>query len=218
MKKTLLASLICLSAALPVYATSSPASSVANWWSPSRLYMGAYGGYGSVNGAYNNDGQVGQGRLTLGLHAAEYKNISFGIEAGVQSGNDMRLSASPGIITATGGLPIQSTLKPLLDLLATVKAQFSPRYPLFAIVKGGIAYRQLQLNDRTSSADNLRKANGELQAGLGYSITDHILLTALYQGIYSSNNAGVAINSVGDTTISRIPTQQAGFLGKEYSC
>jgi hypothetical protein len=100
----------------------------------------------------------------------------------------------------------------------TVKAKLTPRYPLFAIVKGGIAYRQMQLNDRTSSADNLKKVNSELQAGLGFSVTDNILLTAFYQGIYSSNNAGVDLNSAGDTTISRIPTQQAGFLGIEYSC
>jgi hypothetical protein len=218
MKRVCLASLICLSTSLPVYATSSSTNSVADWWSPSRLYMGAYGGYGNVSGAYHNDGQVAQGRLTLGLHAAEYNNILFGIEAGVQSGNTMRLSASPAVITASGGLPIQSTLKPLLDLLMTFKARLTPRYPLFGIVKGGIAYRQLQLNDRTSTADNLKEVNGELQAGLGFSITDHISLIAVYQGIYSDNNADVSINSADNTTINHIPTQQAGFLGIEYSC
>ncbi len=218
MKRVFLVSLICLSAALPVYAASFSANSVADWWSPSRLYMGAYGGYGSVDGAYHNDGQVTQGRLTLGLHAAEYNNILFGMEAGVQSGNTMRLSASSAVTTASGGLPIQSTLKPVLDLLVTFKARLTPSYPLFGIVKGGIAYRQLQLNDRASSADNLKKINGELQAGLGFSVTDHILLTAFYQGIYSGNNAGVSVSSDGDITISRIPTQQAGFMGIEYSC
>ena len=40
-----------------------------SWWSPSRFYMGAYTGYGAVDGAYSNDGQFAQGRLVFGLQA-----------------------------------------------------------------------------------------------------------------------------------------------------
>lgn len=86
------------------------------------------------------------------------------------------------------------------------------------ILKGGIAYRQLQLNDRTSTYnDYLNKINGEFQAGLGVNITKHVMLNAFYQGIYSNNNANVYLDSAGNTPISHIPTQQAGFLGVEYS-
>ena len=152
---------------------------------PAWLYLGAYGGYGDVSGGYKNDGQVAQGRLTLGIHAVDYNSLSFGAEVGVQSGNDMRLSASSSIISAAGGLPIQSTLKPFVDLLITVKGRLSMAYPLFGILKGGIAYRQLQLNDRTSSQDGLRKVDGELQLGLGYNVTNHVMLSAFYQGIYA---------------------------------
>ena len=223
MKKIL--ALICLSCSLPAmamqnYKDESPhhPDESTGWWSPSRLYLGAYGGYGTVDGAYGQDGQFTQGRLALGLRAIDYNIASFGVETGVQLGNDMRLSASSTLIDASGGLPIQATLKQFIDLLLTVKFQLLPNYPLVAILKGGIAYRQLQLDDRTSSQDSLRKVNGEFQAGLGYKLTEYVMLTALYQGIYSNNNAGISIDATGDNIyISRIPTQQAGFLGLEFT-
>ena len=174
MKKPLTASIICLLLNFPAYASNTKPSNQADWWSPSRIYMGAYGGYGNVSGAYKNDGQVTQGRLVLGLHAAEYRAATFGAEVGVESGNDMRLQADA-------------------------------------------AYRQLQLEDRSSSRDGLRKINPELQIGLGVNITQNMMLTAFYQGIFSGNTAGVALNSAGDVTISKIPTQQAVFVGLEYS-
>jgi hypothetical protein len=208
--------IICLSFSLQV--SASPLSNGdSNWWSPSRLSLGAYGGYGNVSGAYKQDGQVTQDRLALGLRVAEYSFLSFGAEAGVQSGNTMRLAASSTLINTAGGLPIESTLKPLLDLLVTVKSQILSNHPLFGILKGGVAYRQLVLNDRSSTRDGLQKLNGELQAGLSYKLTDHATLTAFYQGIYSGANAGLTLSTVGDVSISRIPTQQAGFVGIEYS-
>lgn len=185
------------------------------------LSIGAYGGYGHVDGGYKQDGNVAQGRLALGLHVKEYNvkhlnALSLGVEAGVQSGNTMRLSANQVIIDNAGGLPVQAVLKPMIDALVTVKGHFNPTLPFSYIFKGGIAYRQLQFENRVSSHDTLNKVNGEFQAGLGYSVTDHVTLTALYQGIYSTNQADVQPNSVGDLTVSNIPTQQAGFLGVEY--
>ena len=188
------------------------------WWSASRIYMGAYGGYGVVSGAYDNDGDVAFSRLTLGLHAYEYQQISFGAELGVQSGNTMRLDASSAVINSLGGLQPQATLKPFIDLLVTVKKQLINTAPLFGILKGGIAYRQLQLENSNSSSDTVRKVNCELQAGLGYTLTEHAMLTAFYQGIYSNSSAGVSADASGaNTYINNIPTQQAGFLGIEYS-
>ena len=128
----------------------------------------------------------------------------------------MRLNASQDIIEATGGLPIQTTLKPFVDALITLQYQFYASRPTFAILKGGIAYRQLQLDDRSSAQDNLNKVNGEFQAGLGFGVTQNVSITALYQGIYSASNPGVGINSTGDITVSQIPAQQAGLLGVEY--
>lgn len=183
----------------------------------SPLSVGAYGGYGHVDGDYKHDGNVAMGRLALGLRVKEYNRFAWGVEAGVQSGNTMRLHAASTIIDAAGGLPAQSILKPIIDGLVTVKGQFTPISPFSYLLKGGVAYRTLQFQDRSSSHDTLNKVNGEFQAGIAYNVTDSVVLTGLYQGIYSTHNAGIRLNSVGDLTVSHIPTQQAGFLGIEYT-
>jgi len=213
-KKKLASSLLGITCSLPVMAGTM---GNINQPTPSPMfYVGAFGGYGTVDGAYHQDGNVTQGRLTLGLHAKNYNKLTLGAELGVQSGNTMRLNESQDIINATGGLPAQSTLKPFVDALITVQYKFHPNRPLFAVLKGGIAYRQLQLEDRTSSQDSLNKVNGEFQAGLGVNVTENVRITALYQGIYSTSNTGIGLNSVGDVTLSQIPTQQAGLFGVEY--
>jgi predicted porin len=84
-------------------------------------------------------------------------------------------------------------------------------------LKGGVAYRQLELNDRTSSRDHLKKWNGELQAGLGYQLTQHGRLVAYYQRIFSESTAGIKLTTDDEITISQIPTQQGGFIGVEFS-
>ena len=185
---------------------------------PSFFYIGAYGGYGAVSGGYKHDGKVAQGRLSLGHHVKQYKNVFFGGEIGIQSGNTMRLEASPSVINPATDLPPQATLKPLIDLLFTAKGQILPEKNLYYLLKGGVAYRQLQLDDRTATyGDGLSNVTGELQAGLGMNITEHVFLNVFYQGIYSNSTAGVTLDSAGNTPISHIPTQQAGFLGIEYS-
>lgn len=219
MKKSKLKSVLsifCLFLALPALSQNSHQNKSTTLIAP-LVYIGAYGGYGNISGGYQDDGEVAQGRLTLGIRAIEYKPISFNVETSIQSGNQMRLTASPSVIADSGGLPIQSTLKPLVDLLITTKIQFSHNHPIFGILKGGIAYRQLQLNAISSSRDYLRKTNAELQIGLGFNLTPQAMLTAFYQGIYAGTNADVALDSTDSTTISRIPTQQSVFLGLEYS-
>jgi len=215
LKKIIISSLIGVSSGLTVFAGTTgdihPNSAP-------LFYVGGYGGYGTVSGGYNNDGNFAQGRFTLGVHAKQYKQWMLGGEIGVQSGNTMRLAANSNVVNPALDLPPQATLKPLVDLLFTVKGQIQPDKPLFYLLKGGIAYRQLQLNDRTSTlGDSLSNVTGELQAGLGIHITEHVLANAFYQGIYSNSNTGVYLDSAGNTPISHIPTQQAGFLGVEYS-
>lgn len=211
-KKMMITGLIFFS--LPVVAATTDHTQLSN---DSPFYVGAYGGYGSVSGGYQQDGNFAQGRFVMGLHTPVYQQLIVGTELGFQSGNDMRLEASSAVIDTAGGLPIQATLKPVVDLLLTVKGQFKPESSVFYVVKGGIAYRQLQLENRTSSRDSLSKVNGELQIGLGYSITPQMMVTAFYQGIYGSSNADVGLDTNEDVTISSIPTQQAVFLGVEYS-
>lgn len=183
----------------------------------SPVYLGAYGGYGGIERAYGQDGQFAQARLALGSRFYAYEGFMLGLELAVQSGDTLRLKASPAIIDAAGGLPIQSTLKPLVDLLVTVKGQFPSYSPLSYQLKGGIAYRQLDLNDRSSVKDSIGRVNGEFQAGLGYNVSEHAMVTAFYQGIYGSNRHNIRLNAINDITLHSIPTQQAGFLGVEYT-
>ncbi|PJD92543.1 MAG: hypothetical protein CK424_05425 [Legionella sp.] len=222
MKKITLGLGLCLlhCAASAVAGTMGEASTL------SPFYVGAFGGYGKINGAIKDDGNFAQGRLAIGARAREpFQHMLLGGELGIQTGNTMRLSSSDTVLDLSGNLPFQSTLKPVLDALVTLKFQVQPESPFAVILKGGIAFRQLQLNDRTSISDSVSTVNGEFQAGLGYRITERMQLTAMYQGIYSNNNANVQFTSVaaddffdiGYTTISRIPTQQAGFLGIEYT-
>jgi predicted porin len=115
-----------------------------------------------------------------------------------------------------GGLYPQLVLKPVIDLLATVRYNFISKYDL--LFKAGAAYRQMQLTDRTSSKDSLRSVNGELQAGLGYQLTKHTRLVGLYQCIYAHARVKYSLTSTGNyIQLGHIPLQQAGFFGVEYA-
>lgn len=210
-KKTLVIFGVGLCFSLPIRAESAdPSQSTAT-----PIYFGVAMGYGTLNGGIAQDGNFAQGRFLLGVPVKEYSGFLFSAELGLQSANSMRLSASSGTIQTAGGSPIQSTLKPVLDLLVTVKGQFKPDSAWYYFVKGGVAYRQLQLDDRTSSQDTLDRLNAELQAGLGYKLTNQMRITVFYQGIYGGPDAGVGLDSGQNITLARIPTQQAGFLGLE---
>lgn len=182
---------------------------------PSWLYVGAYGGYGVISGMIDSDGEVAQARFAIGAESPQWACMIFGGEAGIQSGNTMRLKASQAIIDDAGGLPIQTTLKPFVDALATFKWRFIDPFSL--IIKGGIAYRQLQFEDRTSDRDSLKRINAEVQGGFSYQLNPRARLIAYYQRIFSRANAKVELESNSDVTIGEIPTQQGGFIGIEYS-
>lgn len=180
----------------------------------SPVYVGGYGGYGSIDGSYSTDGQYAQYRLSLGVDAYQYHKWSFGFEGGVQSGNCMAINATSSVINQAGGLYPQATLKTWIDLLGTVRWHFSSKWSL--LLKGGVAYRQMQWTDRTSSQDHLKKFNGEFQGGFGYQLTKHARLVGLYQGIYSSCTVNCSLDSQNGVVMHHIPTQQAGLFGIEY--
>ena len=180
------------------------------------IYTGAYAGYGVIDDAYKNDGQFVQGRLAIGgLYLSN--NYMAGAELGVQSGNTMHLSNDENLVLATGGLQWSATLKPIVDLLISTKFRIVSNQSLYFNFKAGAAYRTLQLDDRTSANYSISRVNPEAQVGLSYNITTNTMLTILYQGIYSSSSVSASINDYGNGTISNIPTQQAGFIGVEYS-
>lgn len=194
--------------------TPSKDSSVAPVAKLSPLYVGAYGGYGLVNGAYGVDGQTTQGRFALGIDAYSNSYAAIGVEAAVQTGNIARLEVDSAFIDAAGGIPLQTVLKPFPDLLLFLRCKLSS-FLIFA--KGGIAYRQLQFEDRTSSQDTIRRINCDIQAGVGYQISPSARFTMFYQGIYSGRNASVTLAPNNDLILGQIPTQQSGWFGIEYT-
>ncbi len=167
-------------------------------------------------GAYGNDGQYAQGRLTLGMTAWNINRTTLGFEVGLQSGNSMRLSVDQTLVDAAGELQWQSSLKPFIDLLLTSKTRLSTNTSVYLLLDAGIAYRQLILEDRNSSSDSLSKVSPEIHIGLGYQVTQHVMASLFYQGIYSSSKVGAKLDSNLDSLITKITTQQAGLIGIQY--
>ncbi len=104
----------------------------------------------------------------------------------------------------------------MLDFLATASWQPVENIPLFGLIKPGIAYRRLQVNDRVTFND-LSEVAFELQAGLGMRISDRASLSLSYQGIFD-NNTTYTINTTTFTGhISNIPMQSGLLLSLSYN-
>lgn len=172
-------------------------------------------GYTVYENMFHDDGQTAVGRLAIGRDIYAGHSLNWGLELGVQNGNTMRYVPSPKAIDTLGGfpgLPIQTTVKPLVDALVTLKTGSLGATPLFAQLKGGIAYRHWQFNDRDSINDKSQIA-GEVQAGLGYAISERANLNLSYQGIFGGN-PDFRFNADNDTgRVSNIPAQHGVLLG-----
>lgn len=168
-------------------------------------------GYTNVQNMYENDGQSALGRLAIGKEFFTAAQLNCGLEFGVESGNTMRFAASQLLLDELGGLPIQSTLKPMLDLLITLRTVPLEKTPMFGQLKGGLAYRHWQFDDR-SSINDLSQLAGEVQAGLGAPISERINLAILYQGIFGGN-PNFSVNVLeGMGHVDSIPIQQGVLL------
>src|SRR5579862_1725761 len=66
-------------------------------------------GYTSYNDSYSGDGQTPLGRFAIARDIGNYNPFHFGLELGVQSGNQMRLDISENTLDRLGGLPVQVT-------------------------------------------------------------------------------------------------------------
>lgn len=173
------------------------------------FFAGAALGYGAMNDTTDASGNVTEGRLDLGSDIFRTGWVTWGLELGVQSGNDVRLGVD------LNDYPIDATLKPFFDVLATLKTVTDRKHPWGVFLKGGMVYQQLQLENRSSNEDNIQQVMPEFQAGIAYQISTHAKLTAFYQGIYGTSDVfKFATNQ--DVLLENIPTQQAGFIGFEY--
>lgn len=223
MKKTLLAlasvvlALPALSNAMDYKATESP---VQSWVSPSRLYVGAYQGYGAMNDMLHDDGDFAMGRLVFGLDAYDLQLFNqvttLGLELGLQNGKTMRHAPAENDPDASVDLPIETTLDPVFDLMLNVRVHIPCDYPVFVFAKGGVAFRKLGFPNGDFVHD-INQASGEFQAGIGYDLTPKVRVVAYYQGIYANGDVHYNQNSDGTVHVTNIPTQQAGFWGFEFS-
>jgi hypothetical protein len=162
------------------------------------------------------DGQTALERFAIARDLGAFKTVRFGAEIGVQNGNTARLSIPQATIDDVGGQLPQVTVKPMLDLLASVSCQPVESIPFFGLIKPGIAYRRLQINDRVTFND-LSEVVFELQAGLGMRISDRASLSINYQGIFD-NNTTYTINTTTLTGhISNIPMQNGLLLSLSYT-
>ena len=183
-------------------------------WSPSQFYIGAYQGYGKVNDMLDHDGRGAIGRLVFGVDAYTWSPATIGLELGLQNGKTMRHAPAINDPDADVDLPIETTLNPVLDLLLSVRVPIFCNF--YGIVKGGMAYRELQFYDG-DFVDSKDQVSGEIQVGVGYDLTSRARVVAYYQRIFANGSVHYTENNDETVSVSNIPTQQAGFLGFEIS-
>ncbi|WP_040536467.1 hypothetical protein [Legionella drancourtii] len=176
-------------------------------------YQQAYNGNSTAQAAIG-DGQTALERFAIARDFSVFKTVYLGAEVGIQNGNTMRLHINQAQLNELGGLPVQTTVKPMLDLLAT--ASYQPiSTPVFGLVKAGIAYRRLQINDRVTFND-LSKVAFEIQAGLGVHLSNRASLSLNYQGIFNGNTRYVINTTEFTGHISNIPNQNGILLSLSY--
>jgi hypothetical protein len=163
----------------------------------------------------NDDGQTAIGRLSLGHMLLTKPSWQAGIEAGIQSGNTMRLNLPKESIDTLGGVPLEVKIKPLLDVLVSFKTEPLTSFPIVAWLKGGAAYRQLQLDHE--SVNDLNEFSPEIQMGFGYRINELATFNIGYQIIWSKQTM-LNVNPQAETGVLHyIPTQQSLLIGFSFN-
>lgn len=167
-------------------------------------------GYGQYEQMYHSTGHVVIGRLALAAELLATTQSNFGLELGLQNGNNMILAlAKKGVNTPC--CSVQANVTPMLDLLMTVNANLLSESLLYTQIKGGLAYRHWQTaNDWIN---NRRDIAGEVQAGLGYPLTELTNLNLLYQGIYGINSRTHSNQVMFPGFLASIPVQHGILLG-----
>ncbi|MFI4919690.1 MAG: hypothetical protein ACHP65_09065 [Legionellales bacterium] len=181
-------------------------------------YDAAYHGGSNADPAAQasiGDGQTAFGRFAVAREFGVYSGLHFGAEVGVQSGNTFRLNIAQEAIDPLGGILPQASIKPMLDLLAS--ATYQPdSVPAFGLIKLGVAYRRMQINDRVTFND-LSQAAFEVQAGIGMHLSDRANLSLNYQGVFNGSTT-YTINTTQFTgKVSNIPSLNGLLLSLSYA-
>ena len=163
----------------------------------------------------NNQDKRAVGRLGLGKTIYTDTYIKLSLEAGIQSGASQRLTFSKDDIDALGGVPIETQIQPMLDVLFGIKTETFNEVPIFSFIKGGVAYRQMQ-TDR-DDVNNLSLYSPEIQAGFGYRVNEKASITLNYQYVWGEKPT-LVVNPISETGIlNNIPSQQAVMLGFSFN-
>lgn len=162
-----------------------------------------------------NDGNTAVGRLSLNYAFWTDPFYQLSIETGIQSGNTMLLVFSKDTIDALGGVAIEAKIKPILDGMLVLKTKPLGNLPILAWVKGGMAYRQLQIDSH--AVNDINQWSPELQAGFGYRITEQTIINLGAQYIFGKAPE-LKVNPLTESGILRnIPAQTAVMLGVSFS-
>lgn len=172
-------------------------------------------GMGFYSGMTNHETQTAVGRLSFGHALVTKPYWQAGIEAGIQSGSTQHLALPKESIDVLGGVAIEAEMKPLLDVLIGLKMEPMTSLSIVAWLKGGVAYRQLQVDH--NEVNHLTGFSPEIQVGLGYRINEHSTFNIGYQNIWGKKPE-LTVNPQTETGILRnIPAQQAVLIGFSYN-
>ena len=102
-------------------------------------------------------------------------------------------------------------MRPMLDLLVTAQTNPLDESLLFTQIKGGLVYRHWQIN--SLFIYNKNEIAGEIQAGLGYPLTEIANLSLLYQGIFGGNPRPRMMSPMEPLSMTTAPIQHGVLLG-----
>lgn len=173
-------------------------------------YSTLSGGYSVYKHVFSNDGASGLFRFSLGAQTSSRNDLNFGVEVGIQTGNRMRID-SGNAISAIGTAPVFLTIKPMYDILATLRYDLSHR-SIFLEMKGGASYSNGLVDSLT--IPNKGELSPEIQAGFGIHLSAKVTILFYYQHIFNGEAQLINVNSsTGTARLSHLPTLQSGFVG-----
>src|SRR5690606_19107591 len=125
--------------------------------------------------------------------------------------NTGRLDVDQTTLDSLGGLPIEATIKPSLDLLITNYLYLLPYKSTFIFLKAGPILRQLQFT--RGSIDDLTKISPEIQLGVGADFNRILKLSLAYQKVISKSPNFEITSQNCSAHVSNIPSQSGIILG-----
>jgi hypothetical protein len=188
-------------------------------------------GYVNYEGLVNDN--VALQRISGARDLFNIKDITFGIELGVQTGVTSRFRTTQAELDALNGSAIQGTINPFFDVLGTVMMPMKlssllqehtrdahAMTQVKAVIdnmnlftKVGMAYRQMYFDRHTMNPK--AEINPEVQVGVSKSLSPQASIAFAYQGIYA-RGTGLIVNGTNPLmargSVRSIPTQNAGLI------